>query len=98
VSDVVVQGELPATVRADVEAWVGCVAGALEEGEYRRLLAQAGFVDVEVEVTRVYDYGDLQAAGCCGTAPPAPQSWGEQESEGCNRTRYDTATRAGAQC
>jgi ubiquinone/menaquinone biosynthesis C-methylase UbiE len=55
VSDVVIQGELPASVRQDIEAWVGCVAGALEEQEYRRLLADAGFTDVEVEVTRVYD-------------------------------------------
>jgi SAM-dependent methyltransferase len=71
VSDVVVQGALPAAVRADVEAWAGCVAGALEEGEYRRLLAAAGFVDIELEVTRVHDYGDLQAAGCCGTEAAA---------------------------
>ena len=55
VSDVVAQGELPADLRRDMEAWVGCVAGALEEGEYRRLLAEAGFEDVDVEVTRVYD-------------------------------------------
>ena len=55
VSDVVAQGELPADLRRDMEAWVGCVAGALEEGEYRRLLAEAGFADAEVEVTRVYD-------------------------------------------
>ena len=55
VSDVVAQGELPSDLRRDMEAWVGCVAGALEEGEYRTLLAAAGFSDVEVEVTRVYD-------------------------------------------
>src|SRR5690349_15680916 len=42
VSDVVAQGELPADLRANMEAWVGCVAGALEENEYRRLLADAG--------------------------------------------------------
>jgi ubiquinone/menaquinone biosynthesis C-methylase UbiE len=59
VSDVVVQGEIPAEVRRNLEAWVGCVAGALEEGEYRRLLAEAGFEDVEIEVTRVYDYQEL---------------------------------------
>ena len=59
VSDVVAQGELPAELRANMEAWVGCVAGALEEGEYRRLLAEAGFEDVEVEVTRVYAAGQL---------------------------------------
>ncbi|MFN0071574.1 MAG: arsenite methyltransferase [Chloroflexota bacterium] len=55
VSDVVVQGELPSDLRKDMEAWVGCVAGALEEGEYRRNLAAAGFSDIDVEVTRVYD-------------------------------------------
>src|SRR5215207_7585525 len=59
VSDVVAQGELPADLRRDMEAWVGCVAGALEEGEYRRLLAAAGFEAIDVEVTRVYDPKDL---------------------------------------
>ena len=55
VSDVVVQGELPADLRQSLESWVGCVAGALEEREYRRLLGQAGFEAIEVEVTRVHD-------------------------------------------
>jgi len=54
VSDVVVQGELPADVRRDVEMWVGCVAGALNETEYCALLAEAGFEGVEVQVTREY--------------------------------------------
>jgi arsenite methyltransferase len=54
VSDVVVQGQLPAAVRRDMELWAGCVAGALEEATYRQLLAEAGFSDVGVEVTRVY--------------------------------------------
>jgi SAM-dependent methyltransferase len=55
VSDVVVQGELPADVRGNMELWAGCIAGALEETAYRQLLADAGFRHVEVEVTRVYD-------------------------------------------
>ncbi len=59
VSDVVAQGALPPDLRRDLEAWVGCVAGALEEREYRRLLTEAGFGDVEVEVTRVYDPREL---------------------------------------
>jgi SAM-dependent methyltransferase len=59
VADVVVQGELPSNVRRNIEVWVGCVAGALEEGEYRRLLAEAGFTGVEIEVTRVYDAAEL---------------------------------------
>jgi arsenite methyltransferase len=71
VSDVVTQGELPDDLRADMEAWVGCVAGALEEGEYRRLLDDAGFGEVDVEVTRVYDPNELRESvggGCCGSA------------------------------
>jgi arsenite methyltransferase len=73
VSDVVAQGALPDDLRADMEAWVGCVAGALEENEYRRLLTDAGFTDVEVEVTRVYDPRELAEstrggeASCCGS-------------------------------
>jgi arsenite methyltransferase len=59
VSDVVTQGSLPADLRTDMEAWVGCIAGALEEGEYRRLLTAAGFDDVDVEVTRVYEVEQL---------------------------------------
>src|SRR5205809_5320197 len=49
VSDIVCRGALPADLRADMEAWVGCIAGALEDGEYRRLLTAAGFDDVDGE-------------------------------------------------
>ncbi|MDQ3226752.1 MAG: arsenite methyltransferase [Chloroflexota bacterium] len=71
VSDVVAQGELPDDLRSDMEAWVGCVAGALEEGEYRRLLTEAGFGEIDLEVTRVYDPHDLRESaggGCCGSS------------------------------
>lgn len=61
VSDVVVRGELPAALRRSMELWVGCVAGALSEAEYRDKLAAAGFRDVDVEVTRVYDVADARA-------------------------------------
>ena len=54
VSDVVVRGEVPAEIRRSVELWIGCVAGALEEREYRDKLAAAGFEGVGVEPTRVY--------------------------------------------
>jgi len=54
VSDVVVRGEVPAEIRRSVELWIGCVAGALEESEYRAKLAKAGFADVDVEPTRIY--------------------------------------------
>src|SRR6195256_6592485 len=62
VSDVVVQGELPAEVRTSMELWAGCIAGALEESTYRQLLADAGFEDAAVEVTRVYDANLVAAA------------------------------------
>jgi len=59
VSDVVAQGELPPDLRADMEAWVGCIAGALEERQYRQLLTAAGFDEIDVEVTRVYNPREL---------------------------------------
>jgi arsenite methyltransferase len=65
VSDVVVQGQLPAELRKSMELWAGCIAGALEETTYRQLLAEAGFSDVDVEVTRVYQADDLAASECC---------------------------------
>jgi ubiquinone/menaquinone biosynthesis C-methylase UbiE len=54
VSDVVVRGEVPSAIRRSVELWIGCVAGALEEREYRAKLAKAGFEEIDVEPTRVY--------------------------------------------
>src|ERR1700730_17680636 len=51
VSDIVFQGRIPDAIRGDLEAWAGCIAGALEEEVYRRLLHEAGFADIEVEVT-----------------------------------------------
>src|SRR6266542_3621025 len=60
VSDVVCRGEVPAEVRRSMELWVGCIAGALGENEYRRLLDAAGFVDVDVEPTRIYAFEDAR--------------------------------------
>src|SRR5947199_6137007 len=51
VSDIVFQGHIPQVLRADLEAWAGCIAGALEEEIYRHLLDEVGFTDIEVEVT-----------------------------------------------
>src|SRR5437773_5117935 len=53
VSDVVVRGEVPDDLRRDAEAWIGCIAGALEEEEYRGKLARAGFSGVDLERWRV---------------------------------------------
>jgi SAM-dependent methyltransferase len=61
VSDVVVRGEVPEAIRRSMELWVGCVAGALSEADYRSKLANAGFVGVGVEVTRVYSSDDARA-------------------------------------
>ena len=61
VSDVVVRGEIPEAVRKSMELWVGCVAGALSEDEYRQKLTAAGFEGIEIETTRVYDVNDARA-------------------------------------
>src|SRR5579864_5819557 len=67
VSDVVTRGEMLPEIRQSVLAWVGCIAGALEENEYRAKLKAAGFEQIEVEPTRVYRAEDarefLSAAG-----------------------------------
>jgi arsenite methyltransferase len=60
VSDVVVRGEVPAEVRRSMELWVGCVAGALEESEFRSLLSENGFEAVDIEPTRVYSVDDAR--------------------------------------
>ena len=60
VSDVVVRGEVPADVRRSMELWVGCVAGALEEQEFRSLLADSGFRDIDIEPTRRYRSEDAR--------------------------------------
>ena len=65
VSDVVVEGELPTAVRADMEAYVGCVAGALETTDYIARLTAAGFVGPSIEATRRYTFADLEATTCC---------------------------------
>lgn len=61
VSDVVVRGEVPPEIRRSMELWIGCVAGALEEKEFIRLLEKAGFEDAEIEPTRIYRMEDARA-------------------------------------
>jgi arsenite methyltransferase len=60
VSDVVTRGEMLPEIRQSVLLWVGCVAGALEENEYRTKLAAAGFEKIEIEPTRVYRVEDAR--------------------------------------
>jgi arsenite methyltransferase len=60
VSDVVIRGDVPAELRRSMELWVGCVAGALQDGDYVSKLQNAGFVDIEVETWRVYHIEDAR--------------------------------------
>jgi arsenite methyltransferase len=72
VSDVVVDGPVPADLRRRVELWVGCIAGALERSEYERELRAAGFADVEIVPTRYYRAEDV--------ADPALAIWLAEQS------------------
>jgi len=80
ISDVVIRdadpGEaaIPAAVRRDTELWTGCIAGALEAGEYRNKLAAAGFGGIEIQEVHRYTAGDICGSECCGaSAEAAPQ-------------------------
>jgi hypothetical protein len=73
---VVVRGEVPPAIRRSVELWIGCVAGALDEAEYREKLGKAGFEAIDVEPTRVYraeDARDFLAGAGLDAAAVAPQ-------------------------
>ena len=72
VSDIVFQGAIPKTIRQDLEAWAGCLAGALEEHTYRRLLNEAGFIDLEVEVTRRYSLQEVAESGASAAIAALP--------------------------
>jgi arsenite methyltransferase len=60
VSDIIVRGGVPADIKRSVELWAGCVAGALEERTFERLLTEAGFIDIGIEPTRVYRLEDAR--------------------------------------
>ena len=60
VSDVIVRGEVPQAVRQSMLLWVGCIAGALEENDYRAKLVAAGFTHIDIEPTRVYNIEDAR--------------------------------------
>jgi arsenite methyltransferase len=71
VFDIVLRRELGEEAKKSIELWAACIAGALLESEYRAKLLAAGFLDVEIEPTRIYTRKDAQEitkdAGCCGT-------------------------------
>ena len=78
VSDVVVRGAVPDDVRRDMELWIGCIAGALEESDFATKLRAAGFTDVDIEPWREYRREDLGVDGQFASAfiraqKPAPQ-------------------------
>lgn len=69
-SDVIAAGDMPEDVRADMEQWTGCIAGALTRAQFEQYLAAAGFVDVTIEPThRVHEYAE--AAIIRATLPAA---------------------------
>lgn len=94
VSDVVTQGTLPQDLQQSMEAWIGCIAGALEETEFRSLLADVGFENISFQETRVYDPRKLYEtarsgeSACCvpsnGDVPDTfdDSSWARFEQSG----------------
>ena len=72
VSDVVVRGEVPESIRRNMELWIGCVAGALRDTDYLAKLQAAGFEDAAIEVTRVYTAEDAKEF-LAGQAPQLQQ-------------------------
>jgi hypothetical protein len=63
--------DVPAEVRRSMELWVGCIAGALSEGDYRNRLTRAGFDDVGIEPTRIYAEGPFMGAFIRARKPSA---------------------------
>jgi arsenite methyltransferase len=86
VSDVVANGPTPTWLRRNMEAWVGCLAGALEIDEYQRLLAEAGFEEIGVEITRRYTVAE---AGLDTSALPG--AW--EEADGKLASAFVRATK-----
>ena len=60
VSDVVTRGDIPDVLRGNLELWVGCLAGALDEADYAAKLAAAGFATISIEPTRIYQVEDAR--------------------------------------
>jgi arsenite methyltransferase len=101
VSDVVTRGEMLPEIRQSVLMWVGCIAGALEESQYRNKLAAAGFGQIEVEPTRIYKIDDarefLSGAGIDVDAI-APQVDGKFMSASIRAVKPAAAACCGTDC
>jgi arsenite methyltransferase len=101
VSDVIVRGAVPPEIKRSVELWVGCVAGALEESDYRAKLTGAGFADVVVDPWRVYDINDAReflAGTGIDVATIAPQAQGKFASAFIRATKPAAAGCCGPEC
>lgn len=61
VADIATLGPVPAAIRRSVEAWVGCVAGALSVEEYLEKMNAAGFENADVEIVKTYGRADVDA-------------------------------------
>jgi SAM-dependent methyltransferase len=95
VSDVVVRGEAPEWIMRSMEAWTGCIAGALHEDKYRSLLAEAGFADIGIEFTRTYSADDVASeSSCC--APAGIQGDDLKVADGLFASAFIRATKPGA--
>lgn len=69
IADIVIRGELPLQVMQSLEAWAGCIAGALKEKDYREKLEAAGFEKVSLENLRTFSWSDLQGTAVCSLFP-----------------------------
>ena len=97
VSDVVTRGEISAAIRQSVLLWVGCVAGALDDIEYRAKLAAAGFEQIDIEPTRVYhaeDAREMLSAEGIDVDAIAPQVDGKFMSAFVRAVKPAAATKA----
>ena len=101
VSDVIVRGDVPADIRRNMELWVGCIAGALEEKEYAAKLTAAGFEQVDVEAWRVYNVDDARAfltEGGVDVDAMAPQVEGKFASAFIRATKPAAKSCCGPEC
>jgi SAM-dependent methyltransferase len=101
VSDVVVRGDVPAGIRRNMELWVGCIAGALEEKDYAAKLNAAGFADVELEAWRVYNVADARAfltEGGVDVDAIAPQVEGKFASAFIRARKPEAKSCCGPEC
>jgi SAM-dependent methyltransferase len=96
VSDVVVEGDLPAAVRRDMEAYVGCVAGALEVSDYIARLTRAGFRDASIEPTRRYGFAEVAGSTCCSPEVAALSDGEKSALDGRILSAFIRAVKPGA--